>query len=139
MIGVAGPGSATASALTGATAADPVSLGRILAVFVLGCILALLAALVIARRGGMIAGGRQGSLSFRGLLQPIQQGGLGYLGRQGLGEGYVAHHLTLNEQHWLVVTGPGGVCASPAPSPAASSQQGMDNGRPAADPGGEAA
>lgn len=128
LIGLVLPGPVAASGLTGPATTDPVSLGRILAVFALGCILALLAALVIARRGGVMARGFSGPFSFKGLLQPMQQGSLAYLGRQALGDGFVAHHLTLNDGHWLVVTGPGGVCASPAPSTPAGPLLGKDDG-----------
>lgn len=107
-----------------AGAQAPVSLARVLAVFALGCLMAVGAALLLARlRAGAARSGAPGP-AVRGLFgalgapgtQHITADGLVHVSSRFLPQGACAHHLRTGDTHWLAVTGPAGVAVVLVPS-----------------------
>ena len=99
------------------SADQTVSLARVLAVLALGCILAVGAALLIARSRLAVPNGLSAWVASLGRPVDGAQSDLVVLASRPLAQGASAHHVRLGGEEWLVVIGTGGVCAVSARQP----------------------
>lgn len=110
-------GAASSVSMQSGSADQTVSIARVLAVLALGCILAVGAALLIARSRLAVPNGLSAWVSSLGRPVEGTQSDLMVLASRPLAQGASAHHVRLAGEDWLIVVGAGGVCAVSARPP----------------------